>query len=159
MSQLTPLANLIQNFLLCLGENIVCAPRNFRSHVTYSITTEYVPFPATKRFNLTRCTQNLKDIGSSKFVILSLKEPILGCQDPVMNFGREKYKAIMHYSLFFFSNSLRRFMTNLKLTRKRSALNPEPSILCNSSWKKINTMTIFKLKLVQKLTPVRRQIM
>lgn len=43
----------------------------------------------------------------------------------------------MYYSLFFFSNSLRRFMTNLKLTRKRSALNPEPSMLCCYSWKKI----------------------
>lgn len=40
-------------------------------------------------------------------------------------------------------------MTNRKLTRKRSALNPEPSMLCCSSWKKISTVTTFKLKLFQ----------
>lgn len=33
------------------------------------------------------------------------------------------------HSLFFFSSSLRRLMTRRRLTRRRSALNPEPSML------------------------------
>ena len=35
----------------------------------------------------------------------------------------------LKYSLFFFSSSLRRLMTRRRLTRKRSALNPEPNMI------------------------------
>lgn len=35
----------------------------------------------------------------------------------------------LKYLLFFFSSSLRRLMTRRRLTRKRSALNPEPNMI------------------------------
>lgn len=38
----------------------------------------------------------------------------------------------LKYSLFFFSSSLRRLMTRRRLTRKRSALNPEPNMIKTS---------------------------
>lgn len=41
----------------------------------------------------------------------------------------------LKYSLFFFSSSLRRLMTRRRLTRRRSALNPEPNMM-NSFYEK-----------------------